>query len=95
MIRTLPLFEQFRTTLTGLAASVGGPVGLSTLLSMHCRPGVSEAAQQLLDGTLEDALAARRAQAADAARQSLLAGWHGSGALDDLAEEEDDEGGMS
>ena len=96
MIRSLPLFDTFRTALSALANSVGGPAGLSTLLTVHCRPGVQEAAQQLLDGTLEEVLAARRAQLADAARQSVLSGWHGGGALlGDLGEEDDLESDMS
>lgn len=80
MIRTLPLFDTFRTALATLSAAVGGPAGLSALLAMHCRPGVQEAAQQLLDGTLEQTLAAKRLQM-DAARQAQLAGvgWPGGG----------------
>ena len=90
VIRSMPLFEVFRRALTALGASVGGPSGLSTLLSMHCRAGVAEAASQLLDGTLEDVLTARRTAAADAARNALLSGWTGAAVLDDR---DDDVGG--
>lgn len=72
----MPLFETFRKALGALCSSVGGPEGLKTLLLVHCRPGVDAAAQQLLDGSLEGALADRRAKA-EAARTALLAGWHG------------------
>jgi hypothetical protein len=89
VIRTLPLFDTFRSALGALASSVGGAVGLETLLGMHCRPGVAEAAQQLLDGTLEAALAAKRAEA-EAARAALLANLtdDGAGAYDDDEEPE-------
>jgi hypothetical protein len=76
VIRSLPLFETFRSALTALASSVGGPAGLSALLGAHTRAGVPEAAAQLLDGSLEGALAAKRAQM-EAAREALLAGWRG------------------
>lgn len=78
VIRSLPLFDTFRTALTALAGAVGGPAGLGSLLVTHGRPGVQESAQQLLDGKLEEVLAAKRQQI-DAARRALLAGWHGSG----------------
>lgn len=71
-----------------MVASVGGPEGFRTLLAMNnTRPEVEEAAQQLLEGTLEAALAQRRA-AAEAARTSLLAGWAG-----DFDDDDDEDGG--
>jgi hypothetical protein len=76
VIRTLPLFDTFRTALAAMASSVGGPAGLSALLSAHCRAGVPELAQHMLEGTLESYLA-EQARIDAHVRASLLAagGW--------------------
>ncbi|KIZ05552.1 hypothetical protein MNEG_2406 [Monoraphidium neglectum] len=96
IIRSLPLFETFRTALATMANTVGGPVGLTTLLSMHARSGAAEAAQQLLDGTLEAHLA-EQAQAQARVRAALLAGamWHGSSGGSSGAGDDVDDGEMA
>lgn len=85
MIRSLPLFDTFRTALGAMANSVGGPAGLGALLGAHCRVGTQEAAQQLLDGTLEEHLAAQ-ARLDESMRAAIMANaaqalaWTSSGA---------------
>lgn len=77
----MPLFDTFRSALQALAASVGGAQGLGALMAVHCRAGVAEDAQLLLDGALEASLPARRAAQSDAARAALLRCRGGRGAV--------------
>lgn len=91
VIRSMPLADVFRKALSALAAAAGGADALKALLAKHSRrPGLDEAAQQLLDGTLEEALATRRAEL-EAARTALLAGWHGELGGDDFDDGGDDD----
>lgn len=91
----MPLPETFRKALGALAAAAGGEGALRALLEKHCRrASTADAAQQLLNGTLEASMAAKRAaaiEAANTANAALLAGWHGDD-FDDGGDDFDDDG---